>query len=326
MHQRFRRVLGDQARPSHHRTSSEPMRRELGAQITGADIPGNGGRISHSQHGATQVQETVRGEIHGDDADGAPAAATPAPRLRRVVTRRAFAVGALLIATGLGVVFWQTENADIPSVLQADTKKPLAVPDGPSIAAAVLQHERRSATGLLCRRVDPHADHGSVQAAPATGDWSSLRVYLQGASSRSAGKSGERWACATSSRAACRCTGFACASTSSWSRQRPARIYGQSGSIARSKTFSRFRTRSPAAFVEELDVTLVTGEQARAWRRLTKNPAAYSEALAGRAVQAKEHTIDAMLKSREHYKRAIELDPGFALPWAYMVSVLYTPG
>ena len=73
--------------------------------------------------------------------------------------------------------------------------------------------------------------------------------------------------------------------------------------------------------VEELDVALVTGEQAREWRRMTKNAAAYSEALAGRAIQGVNHSIDGMLRSREHFRRAIELDPKFALPYAYMVSV-----
>jgi adenylate cyclase len=73
--------------------------------------------------------------------------------------------------------------------------------------------------------------------------------------------------------------------------------------------------------VEELDVTLVTGEQARTWRRMTKNPAAYSEVLAGRAIQRTDHSISGMLRQREHYRRSIKLDPQFALPWAYMVSV-----
>ena len=134
------------------------------------------------------------------------------------------------------------------------------------------------------------------------------------------GKSGERWACATSSRAACR---------------RPDRlrinvqlVEAATGAHLWAERFDRpiedvFEVQDEITrrVVEELDVTLVTGEQARAWRRLAKNPVAYSEALAGRAVQAKEHTIDSMLKSRDHYQRAIELDPGFALPWAYMVSV-----
>ncbi len=73
--------------------------------------------------------------------------------------------------------------------------------------------------------------------------------------------------------------------------------------------------------VEELDVALVTGEQAREWRRMTKNPAAYSETLAGRAIQGVNHSIDGMIRSRAHFRRAIELDPDFALPYAYMVSV-----
>ena len=73
--------------------------------------------------------------------------------------------------------------------------------------------------------------------------------------------------------------------------------------------------------IEELDVVLVSGEQARQWRLATRNADAYSEALAGRAVQSVNHTIDGMLRARAHLKRAIELDPNFALPWAYMVSV-----
>jgi TolB-like protein/DNA-binding SARP family transcriptional activator len=73
--------------------------------------------------------------------------------------------------------------------------------------------------------------------------------------------------------------------------------------------------------VEELDVVLVTGEQARQWRRMTKNPDAYAEVLAGRAIQGENHSIDGMMRSRAHFRRAIELDPDFALPYAYMVSV-----
>jgi len=73
--------------------------------------------------------------------------------------------------------------------------------------------------------------------------------------------------------------------------------------------------------VEELDVVLVTGEQAREWRRMTNSPAAYSETLAGRAIQGVNHSIDGMIRSRAHFRRAIELDPNFALPYAYMVSV-----
>jgi adenylate cyclase len=73
--------------------------------------------------------------------------------------------------------------------------------------------------------------------------------------------------------------------------------------------------------VEELDVSLVTGEQARMWRRMTKNPVAYSEVLVGRAMQGRNHSIDGMIRSRVHFRRAIELDPHFALPWAYMVSI-----
>jgi TolB-like protein len=73
--------------------------------------------------------------------------------------------------------------------------------------------------------------------------------------------------------------------------------------------------------VEELDVKLVTGEQARTWRRMTASLDAYSEVLAGRAVQMRDHSIDGLLRQRTYFRRAIELDPEFALPWAYMVSV-----
>lgn len=73
--------------------------------------------------------------------------------------------------------------------------------------------------------------------------------------------------------------------------------------------------------VEELDVALVTGEQARTWRRMTRDPVAYSEVLAGRAIQHSDHSINGLVRSRAHFRRAIELDPNFALPWAYMVSV-----
>lgn len=73
--------------------------------------------------------------------------------------------------------------------------------------------------------------------------------------------------------------------------------------------------------VEELDVALVTGEQARTWRRMTRDPVAYSEVLAGRAIQHSDHSINGLVRSRAHFRRALELDPDFALPWAYMVSV-----
>ncbi|MFN0041118.1 MAG: BTAD domain-containing putative transcriptional regulator [Burkholderiales bacterium] len=73
--------------------------------------------------------------------------------------------------------------------------------------------------------------------------------------------------------------------------------------------------------VEELDVRLVSGEQARAWRRMTKNPAAYSEALVGRAILSRDHSIDSMLRARVHLRRAVDLDPNFALPWAFMAGV-----
>lgn len=73
--------------------------------------------------------------------------------------------------------------------------------------------------------------------------------------------------------------------------------------------------------VEELDVTLVTGEQARTWRRMTRNPAAYAEVMAGRSFQHGDHSVTGLMRARVHFQRAIELDPTFALPWAYMVSV-----
>ncbi len=75
------------------------------------------------------------------------------------------------------------------------------------------------------------------------------------------------------------------------------------------------------SIVEELDVSLVSGEQARMWRRMTKNPLAYSEVLVGRAMQNRDHSVEGMIRSRVHFRRALELDPHFALPWAYMVSI-----
>lgn len=73
--------------------------------------------------------------------------------------------------------------------------------------------------------------------------------------------------------------------------------------------------------VEELDVRLVSGEQVRAWRRMTKNPVAYSEALVGRAILSRDHSIYSMLRSRVHFRRSVELDPNFALPWAFMAGI-----
>jgi adenylate cyclase len=78
--------------------------------------------------------------------------------------------------------------------------------------------------------------------------------------------------------------------------------------------------------VEELDVKLVFGEQARAWRRTTANVEAYELYLKGTALNLNP-TKENLYLARRYYEDATERDPKFAaayshLAYSHMLNVL----
>ena len=78
--------------------------------------------------------------------------------------------------------------------------------------------------------------------------------------------------------------------------------------------------------VQELDVKLVFGEQARAWRRSTANVEAYELYLKGTALNLNP-TKENLYLARKYFQDAIERDPNFAaaythLAYTHMLNVL----
>ena len=76
----------------------------------------------------------------------------------------------------------------------------------------------------------------------------------------------------------------------------------------------------------ELEVKLVSGEQARAWKRSTSNLEAYDTALRGRELVWSFKKADSV-RARHMFEKALELDPGFAyamvlLGWTYVREVV----
>ena len=71
----------------------------------------------------------------------------------------------------------------------------------------------------------------------------------------------------------------------------------------------------------ELEVKLVSGEQARAWKRSTSSLEAYDIALRGRELLWRTHKVDTV-RARPMFEKTLELDSGFAyamvlLGWTY---------
>jgi tetratricopeptide (TPR) repeat protein len=75
-----------------------------------------------------------------------------------------------------------------------------------------------------------------------------------------------------------------------------------------------------AGVAEALGVTLGTGERERLAARPTENLAAYSAFLRGNeaAEDLTNFEVVALQRARDHYERAVALDPSFALAWAYL--------
>jgi adenylate cyclase len=80
--------------------------------------------------------------------------------------------------------------------------------------------------------------------------------------------------------------------------------------------------------VEELDVRLVSGEQARVWRRTTSDVEAYELYLKGSDLNARNPTKENLLLARKYLQEAIKRDPKFAaaythLTYTHMLNVLF---
>jgi TolB-like protein/DNA-binding SARP family transcriptional activator len=319
-YKRLCRALGTQpsVAPS---TGTEPVRMQVDRASAGMNFPGLGADGVHSRqaderHPTTGPAETTeRRTVHERGS-------SPVKHWRSAIgTVGIFASGAILLAVILGMAIWNLDDVGMPSVLRANSGNFPSIPDGPSIA--VLPFSNMSG--------DPEQDYFADGLTDTLiTDLSKLRRILVIARHSAFTYKGR----AVDLREVGRTLGVrhilegSVQTTGDRLRINVQLIEAASGAHLWADRFDRpiediFRVQDEIIdrIVEELDVTLVTGEQARSWRRLTRNPVAYSEVLAGRALQAKEHTIDATLKSRDHYKRAIELDPEFALPWAYMVSV-----
>ncbi len=228
---------------------------------------------------------------------------------------------AFLVAAVVGVALWQNDGSRIQSLPPADAEGFPAVPDGPSLV--VLPFSNMSADpqqgyiadGLTDTLI---TDLSRLHRILVIARHSAFTYKGRAVDAREVGRAfGVRHILEGSVQL-----------TGSRLRVNVQLIEAATGAHLWANRFDRpfediFQVQDEITnrVVEELDVKLVTGEQARSWRRMTKNAAAYSEVLAGRAIQAKEHTVDSQLRSREHFRRAIELDPEFAFPWAYMVSV-----
>jgi adenylate cyclase len=80
--------------------------------------------------------------------------------------------------------------------------------------------------------------------------------------------------------------------------------------------------------VEELDVKLLFGEQARAWRKTTNNLEAYELYLKGTELNATSPTKESLRLARKYLEDAIARDPNFAaaythLTYTHMLNVLF---
>jgi adenylate cyclase len=77
--------------------------------------------------------------------------------------------------------------------------------------------------------------------------------------------------------------------------------------------------------VTELDVNLLQGEQARTWRKTTRNRAAYELYLKGREHHAK-FTREDMAKAQSLFHEALRLDPNFAMALVFLGWTHYMQG
>ncbi len=73
--------------------------------------------------------------------------------------------------------------------------------------------------------------------------------------------------------------------------------------------------------VEQLGVTLLTGERNAVQARPTENLEAYQEFLRGKELTAELRSAEDRRTGSEHLQRAVELDPDFALGWAELSIV-----
>ena len=79
------------------------------------------------------------------------------------------------------------------------------------------------------------------------------------------------------------------------------------------------------AVADALQITLGIGDLGRV-EGGTRNVEAYNELLQGRAL-SRNRTREPVLRAIDHFERAIELDPGFALPWAALSDAYsFMPG
>jgi TolB-like protein/DNA-binding SARP family transcriptional activator len=69
--------------------------------------------------------------------------------------------------------------------------------------------------------------------------------------------------------------------------------------------------------VDELDVSIVSGEQTRMWRRTTTSAEAYDLFLRGREVHW-DFSVEGLLRARDYYRRALAIDPNFAMAWTWL--------
>ena len=190
---------------------------------------------------------------------------------------------------------------------------------------ALRQHERRSRSGILCRR-DRRGHHHRAVALPAPlRHRPQLDLHLQGPGGgrprRSAGSS----ASATSSKGACAAPATGCASPASSSMPRPAPISGPTGTTATSRTCSSCRIGSPHASSgrsrPRSSRQSSTGSR-RSGPTASMRTTYYLRALAAIREMTRERNEEAL----GYVERALQLEPDYAVAaglgaWAYTLRV-----
>src|SRR4029077_1823349 len=71
-----------------------------------------------------------------------------------------------------------------------------------------------------------------------------------------------------------------------------------------------------SAIADQLNARLSGSEQKAVKEKPTQNAAAYDAYLRGLNIEHNNYSYDAYVQAEHNYRRAVELDPNFALAWA----------
>ncbi len=330
--QRLMRALVQAGRTAEAESVYQRLRRNMAAQgsagpsrQTEAILTEVEQRVQHLQTADALEENSAQSTITGavQQADATTSTGTePMQRRERIKTSKSWipAAGAVIVAIVSTLALWpdrEAKNSQLPQL----AAQPLTVPDGPSIAVLPFSNmsndpgQEDFADGLTDTLI---TDLSQLKKILVIARHSVFAYKGRAVDVRQVGKElGVRHVLEGSVQ-----------SSSNRLRINVQLVEAASGSHVWARRYDRpikdiflIQDEIANSIVEELDVSLVSGEQARMWRRMTKNPLAYSEVLVGRAMQNRDHSVEGMIRSRVHFRRAMELDPHFALPWAYMVSI-----